>query len=1739
MPTRDRAIRLFTFLRQLSELRMKTIRTIEQYESVLWFSDIPKEQGCFCIAWEPELNESGEVWLEIHKPRLQPCPEIPEDLKLWLTKKIVNDSSREVPELPEQILIEENSEPDKNGHPTKRMVTRNLADFPKLKEIWKHYVEEKWLPWAKKDRVNQSIQKFYTNLYSLYQQQQRLSESYEVVLGLGFLTWESSTKQIVKRHLIVSQTAITFDAARGKITLGPSAEGARPTLEQDMLEPEERPEFKELRAIEELINEMGDSIWGNDRIHTVLKSWIHTIPNSNEYNDSIIRQQEVTGTPQVNFAPAIILRKRTERSLVRVFKEICDQLQDSNIPLPKGIIGIVKDPEDTRYTEDEDCKDIGLFTNDISEIFFPLPSNDEQREIAKQIEIKEGVLVQGPPGTGKSHTIANLVSHLLATGKRVLVTSHTPRALTVLRDKLPREIAPLCVIALGDDTKSMKGLEGSVQGITERHNYWNAAENLREIKQFEALVDKARREESRISNELRAIREAETFIHPIRFGTYGGTLKDIAFRLSNEEPRFSWISVSPNEDEEPPFTDSEALELLDLLRSFDEAKEFELSKKIIDPNLLVSPSDFLIMVQKETEALIRYNLAEKIRNRSEYASLVTSLPEQRQALISVLGQLQQAYKKLTLDIQPWVKQTALQVLAGRIETLTELLNVTQHYLDLIADKARCLSDLNTTGLGGREKNVVKIHALALLQHIENKGKLGFWKFRPKAVNDGLYLIQEVFVNGKVCDAIEPLRDLIEWIDISNAFETLDSYWSIHITPPSGAFVVKKAEYDSNCKLLSECLALYDYLKKVKEVVSQIPGLQEPAWHNFHELSRLEESAKAVTLEEELRGTKRIFETIGSNAREISINPLAHPVCKKIVTAIQQRDVDMYAEAYQWLLSLKELQKKLLRRKTMLSRLEASAKPLAEKLELLNANTDMENLLPDFCAAWNWARADRWLKRLSDPLEQQRLENNLDIQRQAIQEYIAKLAAAKAWRYCLMRLTEHESGHLRAWQLAVRRIGKGTGIHANQHRRAAREHMEECRTAIPAWIMPIYRVAETIKPKPDIFDVVIVDEASQSGPEALFLQYIANTIVVVGDHKQISPQFVGLDKQAVVLLRSRFISDIPFSDSIGIENSFFDQAFIRYKGQICLREHFRCMPEIIQFSNNLCYSEMPLIPLKQFGAGRLNPSVITVYVTDGYQKGRSPRITNPPEAEALVEKIFQLCNDKNFEGKTMGVISLLGEEQAKLIQELLTHRVGPVEMEKRHIHCGDAYAFQGDERDVMFLSMVSAPGEDHRIGTLTSGDAEKRFNVAASRAKEQMWLFHSVTLSDLNPMCLRYRLLEYCMNPKIEQTIVSGINTNQLRILFLSAKRSEDSPPHPFDSWFEVDVFLQIVEHGYRVVPQLEIAGYRIDLIVEGLHGRLAVECDGDRWHGPEQYEQDMARQRQLERSGYTFWRIRGSVYYRNPTAALESLWETLKQLRIYPSAQEYEKTTDSSMTNDYVNNTENNNTEENKDSSCENNNETDRLETNGIIFQDDTSKDVVSEDINTNTTLFPDEETYQISPFFIQYNNWKPRPLPDPRTVPLSAVTKGLVEIIEAEGPIICLRAYNIYKNAAGIQRMTRDVKSVFNKAIKRAILSQVIVENNEYGLNDQIHKVVRKKGCSPVVVRTRGDRTISEILPMEIAELMIKITELMPNTRNDSEALFRLVLKNYNLVRMTSTVRSVLEYALKLLKKSNLTRVK
>ncbi|MBI3781928.1 MAG: DUF559 domain-containing protein [Deltaproteobacteria bacterium] len=386
--------------------------------------------------------------------------------------------------------------------------------------------------------------------------------------------------------------------------------------------------------------------------------------------------------------------------------------------------------------------------------------------------------------------------------------------------------------------------------------------------------------------------------------------------------------------------------------------------------------------------------------------------------------------------------------------------------------------------------------------------------------------------------------------------------------------------------------------------------------------------------------------------------------------------------------------------------------------------------------------------------------------------------------------------------------------------------------------------------------------------ALAALYFGREHVVVGDKEQVTPDAVGQRLDQVQRLIDTNLQGIPNSHLYDGQTSIYDLAETAFGGVVALREHFRCVPEIIQFSNDLSYN-LTIRPLRE-------PSSLIPHRVHGFRDGN--RKTNEVEAEEIATLVVACLDDPAYalnefgEPTTFGVISLLGIDQALLIEEMLRKSLSPSTFAKHRLLCGNAAQFQGDERDVVFLSMVDGPPDDGQLPRLEAGPRDlykKRYNVAVSRARNQLWVVHSLDpTAHLQPRDLRRRLIEHARDPEA-----------LLRAASVQGKRT--------DSVFEKLVLQRLLAAGYRVQTQWSVGAYRIDLVVEGSNDKLAVECDGEKWHTPEQLQQDIERQAILERTGngWKFVRIRGSVFFRNPDAAMAPVFVKLDQLGIEPLGQ--------------------------------------------------------------------------------------------------------------------------------------------------------------------------------------------------------------------------------------------------------------
>jgi hypothetical protein len=557
----------------------------------------------------------------------------------------------------------------------------------------------------------------------------------------------------------------------------------------------------------------------------------------------------------------------------------------------------------------------------------------------------------------------------------------------------------------------------------------------------------------------------------------------------------------------------------------------------------------------------------------------------------------------------------------------------------------------------------------------------------------------------------------------------------------------------------------------------------------------------------------------------------------------------------------------------------------------DALKDNPRLHGELDRAFEWKYAQQRLDKYFKETDSEAILRDIDRFQREKTKAVEELVSALAWKSCLDNLSDGTLRDLRAFSSI--KIPK-TGKQVQRKRAESAKYLQRCALTIPAWIMPIDRLWNSVKPASQpLFDVAIVDEASQCGVETLFLCYLAKKIIVVGDDKQITPTFHFRDVAVAVSKRQKHLGNFnrpevfDFMDGslYGIVDNACDS-----RARLMLREHFRCMPEIIHFSNEYFYGGK-LIPMKRFKSDRL-PPLERRYVSDGFAVGETNAIHNPIEAESIARQIAVCLADGRYgngedKPKSLGVITLQGKGQKNEIETaLLKLEVDEKELARRLFRIGDAREFQGDERDIIFLSMV-AGGAERRFRALTTLEYQQRYNVAMSRAKEQVWLFHSIDRDETSPGCLRHLLLQYFYGAGTRSFSRCGrefLSTSDLQKKIMGIPREFGNQPGPFGSWFEIDVADALLRKGYDVIPQYQVANYRIDLVVEGSDGlQIPIECDGDFWHGEERWNADQLRQEVLERCGWgPFIRIRECKFRSRPQHEMERVTKLLHENKILP-----------------------------------------------------------------------------------------------------------------------------------------------------------------------------------------------------------------------------------------------------------------
>ena len=1473
---------LLAFLKSVAALRRRRIPTYGKNDRVLWLHKISKDlPNCRSAFLYDNPAEIPDVWLEVRKKRMPTLPSLPESIKSWVPKEFYDNPEDYIDKditILIDLLLDKISIPVNNSKEndiTEKEVY--LQDHPEVQDTWIKYLEEKWGPWVQEMRQWQELQQVYEEVDFMRRRLEEAEERYELIVAVGFLQWQDPNGVTVRRHLLTAPAEISIEAARGILTIGPSASFDVFRVELDMLELQQQPHLESFKTkLEELLEDLDIEAWNRKKVGEVLRVIAnHTSPDAQVDEDAMKPHEKVDKVFRVFYAPAFILRERRPTAYDELVNQFYEAAESKKLFITRPWEQFVGEGEANNRLEvvPEDNHEIG---NESDRLYFPLPTNYEQRKIAESLKTRPYVLVKGPPGTGKSHTIANLICHLLAHGERVLVTAHAPKALAVLRDLLPGDIKNLCVTSFGSTREDQRLLEESILGIISRKNNWEGSLLvLQKIKELELELSRLEEECAKVDRQLREHREAETHVHTL-LGGYHGTAAQIVKQLEDDREIYGWFPEIDDPYKECPLqkVDLEFIAEFHSLLTDSFLKEIRMDVGEFD---LPNAEKFREVLENLKRAKNEANDRLKIVDQREFDRF-------KHSVSSVSDCVLENCKKFLYDLDEELIR-ANQILGELASIVLKdlLMDQGSKWYSLAKDISSLLEDAELVRKKAKKirvelpSNMDYLNILAdakrRLEHFQQGGKRGWWIFSSRIIRKTNYIEKYCRVDGKMPNNVKLLDKLIAFLELKRVGNQCSERWpmKISVEEPDPRQIIDNFE-SMICRLnsLLELFKNQDY-----KTIALIPLNRRIMLVDADERQKWIDLIEAEISRRHLSLARKPLEIWLENINNL-LNNNAHPCMNELARAITEQNFSRWKDAWEKREYIKAQKKKLNQYQELVGQLEQACPILKSLIDSTCGNPEWKQRLIQLDKAWAWSAAWAWIRRVTDNSIYKELNKKRHRLQQKIEEIILKLVELKAWKAFFDRLDGRTEQALIAWQKAIARIGKGTGKYAFKHRRSARNYLISCIPKIPVWVMPLHKLWDTVSAKPGLFNTIIIDEASQAGIESLILLLLGKRIIVVGDDKQNSPEAVGVLEDDIARLIREHLKEFQYREEFRPDTSLYDHAERAFGNVISLREHFRCVPEIIRFSNDLCYTNAPLIPLRQPPPDRL-PPLKSTFVAGGSCEGEGQRLINKAEANKIVQTIQKCLGNKAYDGKTMGVIVLQGHAQAELIEKKLAEILEPKVRQERRIRCGVPATFQGDERDIIFLSLVVAPNYSYRA--LTTLSDQRRFNVAMSRARDQVWLFHSVQLHDLSRDDLRWQLLYFFHNEGY-RTKEDYEELERLERAVRELPRQPGQQPSPYESWFEVDVALELIRLGYRVKPQYEVAGYRIDLVIEGASNRLAIECDGDTWHGPERYDYDMNRQRQLERAGWTFVRIRESEFYANRTRAIEQIVEECKRLNI-------------------------------------------------------------------------------------------------------------------------------------------------------------------------------------------------------------------------------------------------------------------
>ena len=1100
-------------------------------------------------------------------------------------------------------------------------------------------------------------------------------------------------------------------------------------------------------------------------------------------------------------------------------------------------------------------------------VFFPLRYNKEQKQIYDNYLKNRITVVTGPPGTGKSHTIVNILCSLLAQGKRVLVTAQTDKALESLLDKIPENFDDLIFTKI-----EVRNREGKL-----RYSLEESINNIRSI-----LIDDFHLNiEKKISN-LNTLKgeylQFKNEIHQVLEKEYNEVSLNDSFKgLRSYE---LWAKFKSKNDENWNWIKD--VITLELLNDFSKLKNVITNYKHLSDydNIVLKNVD--IDIYSISTILKVFNFNEYLTSKSEIETLKihldisdTSKSKLLEIDLNSVTELTEKYSNADIVINSFQQISKLKKKTQNKNENAEEFSSNLKYSEIVENASKYLRDIES-----------------YLAQIENdKEKIGFFA-KLKGKYKQVHYLEDIVLNSKNCDTKTILNQLKVYIkqiqaisfdlsliikagftlsinedsNLSDKYQLLNSaieqvdrnYTLIYILQKNKDIInfskIFNIEILNVEKIYTASISYKEDLEKLKELELKVKK----------DLGKLKEVSKTFLNSRLLKDYKAFIPL-----ESISDTFIFKAFQNKLDETISQiKKENQFNKSKHYLTNLIPLTLPLL--------LDVPEKFITkENLEFAQANNYfLKNEIIDL------QKTKEKLSQINDKIYELKCEILFDLAKNNFKNNFEPNEI-----HSFINLLEEYRSNLGY-------AGKGIKDKV-KFQLLARKNSAEISNKLSCWVMKFNDVLNSVGTKPEIFDCIIVDEASQLDFNSLILGYYAKNMIIVGDDKQTSPSALtganDNDFQSIKNKHLEFLGDERVQ--IRSDNSLFTLSkMVAGSSNLSLKEHFRCVAEIIEFSKYNFYDNL-LKPLKQINTeNRLEP-IKAVFVQNSFLEDKIVYT----EIETIKKHLIEIIKNPVYQNKTIGLVSLgLSKHTEKLkdIKEDLSELFGRDKLDKIKLIIEDSPKFQGDERDVMLISLGVAldseklkSNENAKPRSIVDDenikDDFKKINVALSRAKEQMILFHSVKSEDLKSNDFRLKILSFFYN-----------ETKVPKLFELPEDESERDTynrPKPFDSWFEYDVASELINKGFQYIqPQYKVkedetfynhhsqketyVNFKLDLVVSNNGKMIAIECDGDPFHSlPEDVAYDVERQEFLQRVGWKVHRILYSAYKRNPSEEIEKI----------------------------------------------------------------------------------------------------------------------------------------------------------------------------------------------------------------------------------------------------------------------------